>query len=161
MVFIQILNKFRITIENKKDIQFINSTYNRQPPNNFTIPYLFNTNKLVQKHNEHVFTNTLAPTFIFNAMDINHQSCQSFYKLLNDPSKTIGLHSTIQILKKMLVELSANNYTIYDGFVNGIDDIFKTSRAYCGQTIISIMFQNSKIGTLTQKKIHSLLYQQH
>jgi len=37
MVFIQTLNKFDITIENTKDIQFINSICNRQSPNNFTI----------------------------------------------------------------------------------------------------------------------------
>jgi hypothetical protein len=52
MVFIQTLKKFCIAIKNKKDIEFINSTCNQQPPNNFIIPYLFYTNKLVQKHNE-------------------------------------------------------------------------------------------------------------
>jgi hypothetical protein len=72
MFFIQTLNKFRITTKNTKDIEFINSIYNRQPPSDFTIPYLFYTNKLVQKHNENVFTNTLNLTFIFKAMDINH-----------------------------------------------------------------------------------------
>jgi hypothetical protein len=60
---------------------------NQQPPNNFTIPYLFYTNKLVQKHNENVFTNTLGPTFIFKAMDINHQSGSLSYKLSNDSNK--------------------------------------------------------------------------
>jgi hypothetical protein len=40
--FIQILNKFRIvTSENTKDIQFINSSCNLQPPKIFTIIYLF------------------------------------------------------------------------------------------------------------------------
>ncbi len=81
MVFIQTLNKFCIATKNRKDIQFINSICNQQPPNNFTNPYLFYTNKLVQKYNEHVFTNTLGPTFIFKAMDINHQSCLPSYKL--------------------------------------------------------------------------------
>jgi hypothetical protein len=59
--------------------------------------YLFYTNKLMQKHNENVFINTLGPTFIFKAMNINHQSCPSSYKLSNDPSKTTGLHCTIHI----------------------------------------------------------------
>jgi hypothetical protein len=54
MVFIQTLNKFCIVIENTKDIQFINSICNQQPPNNFVISYLFYTNKLVQKHNANV-----------------------------------------------------------------------------------------------------------
>jgi hypothetical protein len=68
------------------------SIYNRQPPNNFIIPYLFYANKLVQKHNENVFTNTLGPTFIFNTMDIIHSSCSQFYKLSNDLNKTIHVY---------------------------------------------------------------------
>jgi hypothetical protein len=84
MVFIQILQKFHITIENTKDIEFINLICNQQPPNNFTIQYLFYTNKLIKKHNENVVINTLGPMFIFKAMDINHQSCPPSYKLSND-----------------------------------------------------------------------------
>jgi hypothetical protein len=91
-------------------------------------------------------------------MDINHRSCPSFYKLSNDPNKTICLHSTINIKKDMSVELCASNYATFDGLVNGIDGIFKTSTTYCEKTIIWIMFQNFKIGTLINKK--SLL-QQH
>jgi hypothetical protein len=87
MVFTQILNKFHIVTNSIKDIEFINSIFNRQPSKIFIILYLFYINKLVQKHNENVFTNTLGPTFIFKAMDINHQSCPPSYKLSNDPSK--------------------------------------------------------------------------
>ncbi len=97
MVFIQTLNKFCTATENTKYIEFTNSICNQQPPNNFIIPYLFYTNKFVQKHNENVFINTLGPTFIFKAMDINHQSCPPSYKLSNDPSKTAGFHSIIYI----------------------------------------------------------------
>jgi hypothetical protein len=46
----------------------------------------------MKKHAENVFTNTLGSTFIFKAMDINHQSCPPSYKLSNDSSKTMGLH---------------------------------------------------------------------
>jgi hypothetical protein len=52
----------------------------------------------------------------------------------------------------MLVELCANNYVTYDGFVIGANGIFKASTTYCDKTIIWIMFQNSKIGTLTREK---------
>jgi hypothetical protein len=97
MVFIQTLNKLCIAIKNTKDIEFLNLIYDQQPPNNLIIPYLFYINKLVQKHNENVFGNTLGPTFIFKAMDINHQSCPPSYKLSNYPNKTMGLHSTINI----------------------------------------------------------------
>jgi hypothetical protein len=41
---------------------------------------------------------------------------------------------------------------MYDGLVNGVDDIFKTSTTYCDKTIIWIMFQKFKIGTLTKEK---------
>jgi hypothetical protein len=108
MVFIQNLNKFRIVTKNKEDIEFIILIFNGQLPNNFTIIYLFYKNKLVQKHNENVFINTLGPTFIFKATmptinhqstlkpsTINHQSCPPSYKLSNDLSKNTGLHFTI------------------------------------------------------------------
>jgi len=152
VVFIQTLNKFHATTKNTRDIQFIYSICNRQPPNNFSIPYIFYTNKLVQKHNKHVFINTLGPTFFFKAMDINHQSCLPFYKLSNDLNKITSLHFIIQIRKDMLVELCASNHTTYDGLVNGVDGIFKASTTYCNKIIIRIMFQNFKIRTLTKGK---------
>ncbi len=52
----------------------------------------------------------------------------------------------------MLVELCANNYATYIGLVNGVDGIYKSSTTYQEKTIIWIMFQNSKIGTLIRKK---------
>jgi hypothetical protein len=90
MVFIQTLNKFCIATKNTKDIQFINS---------------IRKFKLVKKHNENVFTNTLVFIFIFKAMDINHQSCPPFYKFSNDLNKTTCLQCTKEDL---LVELCVN-----------------------------------------------------
>jgi hypothetical protein len=52
----------------------------------------------------------------------------------------------------MLIELCVSNYATYDGLVNGADGIFKASTTYCNKTIIWIIFQNSKIGTLIRKK---------
>ncbi len=69
----------------------------------------------MKKHNANVVINTLGPMFIFKAMDINHQSCPPSYKLSNDSSKTMGLHSTINIKKDMLVELCFGNYATFDG----------------------------------------------
>jgi hypothetical protein len=51
-----------------------------------------------------------------------------------------------------LVELCVCNYVTFDGLVNGVDDILKTSTTYCEKTIIWIMFQNFKIETLTREK---------
>ncbi len=48
----------------------------------------------------------------------------------------------------MLGELCAGNYVTSNGFVNGINGTFKTSATYYENTIIWIMFHNSKIGTL-------------
>jgi hypothetical protein len=64
-------------------------------------------------------------------MDINHQSCPPFYKLLNDPSKTIGLHSIINIKRYMFVESFVGNYATSNGLVNGVDGNFKASTTYC------------------------------
>jgi hypothetical protein len=52
----------------------------------------------------------------------------------------------------MLIELCAGNYATSDGLVNGTNGIFKASTTYCEKIIIWIMFQNSKIGTLTREK---------
>jgi hypothetical protein len=52
----------------------------------------------------------------------------------------------------MLVELCVDNYATFDCLVDGVDDIFKASTTYCEITIIWIIFQNSKIETLTRKK---------
>jgi hypothetical protein len=57
----------------------------------------FITNNLMQKHNGNVFTNTSSLTFIFKAIDINHSSCTSFYKLSKDLNKIACLHSIIHI----------------------------------------------------------------
>jgi hypothetical protein len=61
-------------------------------------------------------------------MDINHPSCLPSYKLLNDPSKTKSLHYAIHINIYMLIELCAGNYATSDGFFNGVNGIFKTSK---------------------------------
>jgi hypothetical protein len=47
----------------------------------------------------------------------------------------------------MLIEL-VYKYAKYDGLVNGVDGICKTSITYNDRTIIWIMFQSFKIGTL-------------
>ncbi len=99
-----------------------------------------------------MFSNTLGPIFIFKAMEINHQSCLPPYKLSNELSKTMCLHSTIHIKEDMLVELCVSYYATFNGLVNGTNDIFKASTTYCEKTIIWIIFQNFKIGTLTNEK---------
>ncbi len=52
----------------------------------------------------------------------------------------------------MFVKLCVDNCATFDGFVNGVDGIFKTSTTYYKKTIIWIMFQNSKIGSLIREK---------
>jgi len=54
--------------------------------------------------------------------------------------------------KDMLVGLCVSDYATFNGLVNGANDIFKASITYCEKIIIWIMFQNSKIGTLTKEK---------
>ncbi len=52
----------------------------------------------------------------------------------------------------MLVELCGSNYATFDGLVNGVNGIFKTSTTHFKITIIWIMFQKIKIETLTKEK---------
>ncbi len=125
----------------------------QQPPIVLIVPHLFYTNKLVQKHNKNVFTNTSSCTFIFRGMDINHPSCLPSYKVSNDWSKIIGLHFTTHIREEMLIESCVDNYATFDGLVNEAYDIFKTS-TYNNKTIIWIMFQNFKIKILPKNITH-------
>jgi hypothetical protein len=68
-------------MENIKDIQIINLVYNQQPPNDFSIPYLFYTNKLVQKHNENLFSNTSKSHIYFQSNE--HWSTHHVLHLTN------------------------------------------------------------------------------
>ncbi len=147
------MNIFCTTTKNTNDIEFINFQFviNNHPTILLFCIYFY-TNKLVQKHNENVFTNTLSPMFTFKAMGINHQSCPPSPKLPNDPNKVIGFHFIININIYMLVELCVGNYATFHGHVNGTNGILKVSTTYCAKTIIWIMFQNSKIETLIREK---------
>ncbi len=82
-------------------------------------------------------------------MDINPTSCLSSYKLSSDLSKTTSLHSMIHVYK-MLLKLCIHNYATSFGLVNGVNGIFEASTTHTNKTIIQILFQNFKIGTLTK-----------
>ncbi len=105
-----------------------------------------------------MFSNTLGPMFIFKEMDINHQSCPPSYKLSNDPNKTMGLHFTIHIRKICWLNFVLMYYATSNGFMNGDNGIFKALTTYCEKPSIWIMFQKSKIGTLTKIYIYSHYY---
>ncbi len=59
-----------------------------------------------------MFNNTTIHTFVFKAMDVNHISCLPAYKLSNNPSKIVGLHSAIHIKINTIVELCVNKYIV-------------------------------------------------
>ncbi len=144
MLFIQMLWTYFI-LQWKYKWYSINSICSQYPPNNFIIPYLFYKNKLMKKHNETVFINTWGPTFIFKAMDINHQSCLPCYKLLNNSRKIASLHYIICIRMYILVEICVGNYATSNGLVNGANGIFKTS--------ITLDVKYFKIGIVMRKNI--------
>ncbi len=52
---------------NTKDIQFLMDNHPT-----ILLFHIYYINKLFQKYNENMFTNTLSPMFILRAMDINH-----------------------------------------------------------------------------------------
>jgi hypothetical protein len=99
-----------------------------------------------------VFSKTYGPTFNFETIDIHHHSYPSSYKLPDDSSKTVGLHTTIHIKQNMVVKLCAQNYATYDGLVNGTNGEFKTPTSYHNKTMVWILFPNQKIGVLVREK---------
>jgi hypothetical protein len=68
-------------------------------------------------------------------MDINHQSCPPFYKLSNDSNKIMGLHSTINKNKVMLVELCVGNFLL-----NCFSKIAKKTRVNQSRSEITFFF---------------------
>jgi len=51
-----------------------------------------------------------------------------------------------------LVELCGSKYIIFDGLVNGTNNIFKASTTYCEKNHYMDNVSNSKMGTLIRKK---------
>lgn len=51
---------------------------------------------------------------------------------------------------KMSVKLCIDNYATSFGLVNGTNGIFEASTTHTNKTMIQILFQNFKIGTLTK-----------
>jgi len=65
-------------MQNLEDIQHLNT---------LTIPHLFYTNILVQKHNKITFNKIIGPTFNFKITYIHHHSYLTSYRLLDDLKK--------------------------------------------------------------------------
>jgi len=135
-----------------KNIQFKNSICYQQPPNGLYYSIFFlkkNANIMKMCLLTHQVSHLFSKLWALIAYH-----AYPFYKLSNDSSKISSLHLIIQLKKDMLVELCVSNYATSNGLVNG-DDIFKASTTYNEKIIIRIlMFQNSKIGTLTKNKIN-------
>ncbi len=93
--FIKVLNKFQIATHNPIDITFFNSICWHQPPNELNFPYMYYTNKSTRECNNFVFENTKGQEYVFDANDQHHDTCLKHFKLKNDPSQIIGLHSKI------------------------------------------------------------------
>jgi len=53
--FMNILNRFRTTLQTFKDIEFINNIFFKTPPIDNILPYLFHTNAKTIQHNKNIF----------------------------------------------------------------------------------------------------------
>jgi hypothetical protein len=85
---------------------------------------MYYTNKSTKERIDFVFQNTKGQEYVFDIDDQQHDMCPKHFKLNNDSSQTIGLHSKIQIKIGMLIELCARNYATHDGLFNGVDGVF-------------------------------------
>ncbi len=72
---------------------------------------------------------------------IIHRVCHlTNFQMIQTNSNCRFVFCNSYFLKK-LIELCASNYAMFDGLVNGIDNIFKTPTTYNNKIIIWIMFQ--------------------
>ena len=159
--FIDILNRFRIATQTQNDIDIISSECVQNPPRNPKFPYLFNKNEPKLQHNESVFQRTEGNVYVFYKEDKHHDLCPKSFQLRDDLNETAGLHAEIRVKKDMLVELCVGNYATHDALVNNVDGLFKGSSLLLNsQTIIWILFNNSKIGHLTRIKNNHMYTQE-
>ena len=96
-LFINILNRFRKATHNSTNVNTINSLCHKQPSNDSTISYLFYRNRETYVHNIKVFNNAKGPLYHLEAIDIRHHYLPTKFEIPNDPSKTVGLHTTIKV----------------------------------------------------------------
>jgi hypothetical protein len=103
------------------------------------------TNKSTKERSDFLFQNMKGQKYVFDVDDQHHDTCPKHFKLKNDPSQTIGLHSKIQIKIGMLIELCVGNYATHDGLFNGPDRVFQyVTKLQNNESLIWIGFNNPK-----------------
>ncbi len=149
--FVEVLNRFWTIIHNSIDITLLNHTYLCLPPNDLNFPYIYYTNKSTKERNDFIFQNIKGQGYVFDADNQHHDTCLKHFKLKNDSSQIIGLHSKIQIKIGMLIELCARNYATHDELFNGVDGVFQYfTRLQKNESFIWIGFNNPKAGSGTR-----------
>jgi hypothetical protein len=76
---------------------------------------MYYTNKSTKERILFFFQNIKRQEYVFDIDDQHHDTCPKHFKLKNDQSQTIGLHSKIQIKIGMLIELCDRNYATMNG----------------------------------------------
>ena len=153
---IHILNRIRVGQHTKEDITQINLKYTRKPVHDLDIAHLYFTNEKKDKHNEKVFEKTIGETYILEAKDCRHATCNKKIQIPNNPKETAGLHQTLKLKISMLIEICSENLDVYDGLVNGAEAIFMGVTKIGLEEVIWLKFTDVKTGRETRKENFAL-----
>jgi hypothetical protein len=156
--FIKVVNRFRIATHNLANITLLNHACLCLPPSDLNFFYMYYTNKSTNERNDFVFQNTKRQEYVFDVNDQHNDTCLKLFKLENDSSQTVGLHSKIQIKIGMLIKLCA----IHDGLSNGVDGVFQyVTKLQNNESFIWIGFNNPKIGFVTRIRKSIFVHNPH
>jgi hypothetical protein len=98
-------------------------------------------NQQKKKTNNFAFENTKGQQYVFDAIDKHNDTCPKHFKLKNDSSQKVGLHSKIQIKICMLIELCVGNYATHNDLLNGANEVFQyVSKLHDSESHIWIAF---------------------
>ena len=168
-LFSELLNRLREGNHSQADIVTLNERIvTNISKNNCTYMYLthlFGTNALVNLHNNAIFsmsTNEKAqvPAVDIVVGDISEQLKQKMKeKILNDPTKTMGLYSIVFVTVGAKYDLTSN-VSVLDGMTNGTEcTVCKIDYRVTGSnrpSIIWVLFSEDTVGKSCRKSYQHL-----
>ncbi len=160
--FSEVLNRIRTGNQTEDDIQYImkrNITDKQEKSLDADIPHFFNSNKLVEKHNEARFEEITSEKRVVVAKDSlvshtssSHQEEFILSKVSDDQKKTGQLYSNLKLATGLPYDITTNMRS-EDGLTNGAPGILKLyniPHPQYASGVVWIEFEHVNIGKLTR-----------
>lgn len=166
--FAEMLNRLREGCHTDEDIVLLKTRIRNDQDSTaiLSVPHLFTTCDEVNKFNEKVFNNVTCNSTVVESIDTVigdlqenlHEKVKN--RIPDNPSKTMGLHSTLKLAEGLSVEISIN-VSVEDGLTNGASGKIKyldfriEGSERC--SIVWILFDDMNIGKLQRSQHKNLV----